>query len=188
VFLTIWHVFTKQVSLLRAHEMSSLSGHWLIDTVCKPTRAGVAKLADGNKRGLALSSACLLALVPWMQISRAVSSHVKVTFAELAAVVAAGVVVHLAYLAFNSVAVHVLRIGGPSAEEGDALPTQSPFFVPCIVHVILKHALLHYSLCPDKVASDASKRLPTCPETRAGYACSRSVDGRYAQRWESGGR
>ena len=67
---------------------------------------------DRNKKALALLSACLLALVPWMQISKAVSSDVTVSVRALAAVVAAGVAIHLAFLAFNMAAVAVLRIGG----------------------------------------------------------------------------
>ena len=67
---------------------------------------------DRNKKALALLSACLLALVPWMQISKAVSSDVAVSLGALAAVVAAGVAIHLAFLAFNMAAVVVLGIGG----------------------------------------------------------------------------
>lgn len=84
--------------------------------------AGMARLGDNNKKVLALVSASLLALVPWMQISRAVSSNVHVGVAELALVVAAGVVVHLAYLVFNTAAVELLRIGGP---PGEACASQS---------------------------------------------------------------
>lgn len=74
--------------------------------------AGVAGQVDRNKKALALLSACLLALVPWMQISKAVSSDVTVSLGALAAVVAAGVAIHLAFLAFNMTAVAVLGIGG----------------------------------------------------------------------------
>jgi hypothetical protein len=83
----------------------------------------MAKLVDGNKKVLALASAGLLALVPWMQISRAVSANVRVGAGELAAVTAAGVAVHLAYLAFNNAAVRLLRIGGaPGPECAAPLP------------------------------------------------------------------
>lgn len=77
---------------------------------------GVAKAVDGNKKALSLLSACLLALVPWMQISKAVSSDVAVSLGALAAVVASGVVIHLAFLAFNMTAVRVLGIGGRDGE------------------------------------------------------------------------
>lgn len=80
---------------------------------------------DRRKKALGLLSACLLALVPWMQISRAVSSAVNVRVSALAAVVAAGVAVHLAYLAFNATAVRLLRIGGPPGEECEFPPLAS---------------------------------------------------------------
>jgi len=67
---------------------------------------------DGNKKALALLSASLLALVPWMQISKAVSSDVSVSLSALGAVVASGVAIHIAFLAFNMTAVRVLGIGG----------------------------------------------------------------------------
>jgi hypothetical protein len=103
--------------------------------------AGVAGLVDRKKKVLALLSACLLALVPWMQISRAVSSSVNVSVAALAAVVAAGVAVHLVYLAFNSAAVQLLRIGGPSGKECEC---------PCTLsHIFMLGSLnsLHHSYC-----------------------------------------
>ena len=86
-----------------------------LDDLClsfKRLHAGVAGLVDRNKKLLALASASLLALVPWMQISKAVSSDVTVSLGALAAVVAAGVAVHIGFLAFNTAAVRLLRIGG----------------------------------------------------------------------------
>ncbi len=77
----------------------------------------MAKWVDGNKKALALLSASLLALVPWMQISRAVSLRMDVSLAALAAVVAAGVAVHVTYLLFNSAVVSLLRIGGPPGKD-----------------------------------------------------------------------
>ena len=85
------------------------------DALClsfKRLPAGAAGLVDRNKKWLALASASLLALVPWMQISKAVSSDVTVSLGALAAVVAAGVAVHIGFLAFNTAAVRLLRIGG----------------------------------------------------------------------------
>ena len=77
---------------------------------------------DGNKKALAVLSACLLALVPWMQISKAVSADVSVSLAALGAVVAAGVAVHLAFLAFNMTAVRMLGIGGQDGDACELLP------------------------------------------------------------------
>ncbi|CAL8461786.1 g1317 [Coccomyxa elongata] len=89
----------------------------LIGAAARAFIPGMAKWVDGNKKALALLSASLLALVPWMQISRAVSSRVDVSLAALSAVVAAGVAVHLTYLLFNSAAVSLLRIGGPPGKD-----------------------------------------------------------------------
>ena len=105
-------------------------GHAYMKAVVRFGSAGVAGQVDKNKKALALLSACLLALVPWMQISRAVSSTVDVSLAALAAVVAAGVAVHLVYLAFNSAAVQLLRIGGPPGKE-----CESSWPLPILSHL-----------------------------------------------------
>ena len=88
--------------------------------------AGVASTVDRNKKALALLSACLLALVPWMQISKAVSADVSVSLASLAAVVACGVAIHLAYLAFNMTAVRLLGIGGTDGDACEPCSSYSP--------------------------------------------------------------
>jgi hypothetical protein len=75
--------------------------------------AGLARLVDGHRKAVGMLSACLLACVPWMQISRAASSRAAVTLGALCVVTAAGVAVHLLYLAVNMAAVRLLRIGGP---------------------------------------------------------------------------
>ncbi len=90
--------------------------------------AGVARAADANKKGLGIASACLLACVPWMQISRAAASDVHVSLASLAAVTAAGVAVHAAYLLVNSAAVRLLRIGGPPGPA--CAPPVTPLIIP----------------------------------------------------------
>lgn len=81
---------------------------------------------DGNKKALSVLSASLLALVPWMQISKAVSADVSVSLASLGAVVACGGVIHLAYLAFNMTAVRVLGIGGKDRDACEYLLTLWP--------------------------------------------------------------
>ncbi|EIE25220.1 hypothetical protein COCSUDRAFT_46640 [Coccomyxa subellipsoidea C-169] len=97
--------------------MRTILAPLLVGAAARAFVPGVAGQVDKNKKALALLSACLLALVPWMQISRAVSSTVDVSLTALAKVVAAGVAVHLVYLAFNSAAVQLLRIGGPPGKE-----------------------------------------------------------------------
>ena len=63
-------------------------------------------------------SASLLAMVPWMQISKAVADQVAVQPSALLAAVAAGVGLHLAFLVFNSAAVNALHLGGNEGSEG----------------------------------------------------------------------
>ena len=78
---------------------------------------------DRNKKRLAILSAVLLAMVPWMQISRTVALGMQVSLGALAATVAAGVGIHLVYLAFNTVAVSTLQLGGSDATKGEACST-----------------------------------------------------------------
>ena len=97
--------------------------------------AGLARTVDANKKALAVLSACLLALVPWMQISKAVSADVSVSLAALAAVVACGVAIHLAYLAFNMTAVRVLGIGGRDGDACESHPSLKP--APAASHLCI---------------------------------------------------
>lgn len=60
----------------------------------------------------------LLILVPWMQISKAVVSNVPVTPSALAAVLAAGVALHLVFLAFNLTATTVFQLGRTATDDG----------------------------------------------------------------------
>ncbi len=69
---------------------------------------------DSNKRAMSLASACLLITVPWMQISKVAASGVAVSPAAVAAVVAAGALLHVAFLVLNSTACRALQLGGGS--------------------------------------------------------------------------
>ena len=80
--------------------------------------AGLAQQVDKRKKLLAMLSASLLAMVPWMQISKAVADRVTVQPSALLAAVAAGVGLHLAFLVFNSAAVNALNLGGKDGSEG----------------------------------------------------------------------
>ena len=75
---------------------------------------------DGNKKVLSILSALFLALVPWMQISKAVQQNVPITISGLAACVAGGVAIHLVFLAGNSLLVSALRLGKGTREQGTA--------------------------------------------------------------------
>ena len=75
-------------------------------------------MVDSRKKALAILSASLLAMVPWMQISKAVADRVAVQPGALIAAVAAGVGIHLLFLGFNISAVKLLRLGGSDSYSG----------------------------------------------------------------------
>ena len=79
---------------------------------------GAKNWADDNKNNLGLLSATLLALVPWMQVSKSVSDNVNLPMEGLAAVVVAGAAIHCMLLAFNMAACKLLNLGGPGEEGG----------------------------------------------------------------------
>ena len=79
---------------------------------------GAAAAIDARRRELAYLAALLLALVPWTQVSRTVADGVALAPASLALVGAAGVGVHLCFLALNTVACAALRLGGGSGGSG----------------------------------------------------------------------
>lgn len=81
---------------------------------------GVASFAYTNKKLLGIISGIFLGLVPWMQISRAVTSNVSITLSGLLSVMAVGVVVHVVYLAANMTAVNVLQLGGKGEDREGA--------------------------------------------------------------------
>ena len=83
--------------------------------------AAVAKVVDSNKKKTSLVSSMLLVLVPWMQISKAVMSNAAVSFGSLMAVLAAGIALHLIFLAYNLTATTALRLGSAGHDDG-AMP------------------------------------------------------------------
>lgn len=88
--------------------------------------AGVREWVDAKKQLLSILTGSLLALVPWMQVSRAVKQNVQLSLCTLAAVVAAGIAIHLVYLAVNITAVNVLNLGG-HGEEGTEVADAAAF-------------------------------------------------------------
>lgn len=88
--------------------------------------AGLAPVVDGRKKLLSLISATLLALVPWMQISKAAADGVALHPTALIMAIAAGVGIHTAFLLFNFTAVHLLSLGGTREPVGDASPPLGP--------------------------------------------------------------
>ena len=98
----------------------------LLRTILLPTIAGacaralvpgVASFVDANKKRMSYVSALLLATVPWMQVSKAVSQRLPLEPASLLAVAAAGLGIHGLYLLGNSAACKVLQLGGPDGSK-----------------------------------------------------------------------
>ncbi|DBA98420.1 TPA: hypothetical protein ACH3X3_012432 [Trebouxia sp. C0006] len=102
----------------------------LLKTILAPLLAGatirscvpaVAKLVDSNKKRMSLLSSMLLILVPWMQISKAVMSGVAISVTSLLGVLAAGVGIHLVFLAFNLTATAALQLGKTADNAGTGI-------------------------------------------------------------------
>jgi sodium/bile acid cotransporter 7 len=98
----------------------------LLRTILLPTIAGacarafvpgVAGFVDANKKRMSYASAMLLATVPWMQVSKAVSQRLPLEPASLLAVAAAGLGIHGLYLLGNSGACQLLQLGGPDGSR-----------------------------------------------------------------------
>uniref|UniRef100_A0A0D9VGM3 Probable sodium/metabolite cotransporter BASS4, chloroplastic n=1 Tax=Leersia perrieri TaxID=77586 RepID=A0A0D9VGM3_9ORYZ len=80
----------------------------IVGKVARETSKGIAGFVDGNKQGFAVTSAILLSLVPWMQVSRSRSLLLSVQPKAFAVAVTVGVLLHFALLVFNAVALHIL--------------------------------------------------------------------------------
>lgn len=80
---------------------------------------GLYKAVDSKKKALGMLSATLLAMVPWMQISKAVADEVRVQPGALVAAVLAGIAIHILFLAFNMTSVGVLKLGGKENPSGN---------------------------------------------------------------------
>lgn len=109
----------------------------------------MAAFAYTNKKLLGIVSGIFLGLVPWMQISRAVTSNVSITLSGLLSVMAVGVIVHVVYLAANMTAVHVLQLGGKGEDrEGTPPPPLDAFSLLCYVCVyVYVYMCMSMSVC-----------------------------------------
>ncbi len=116
----------------------------------------MAKLVDSNKKRMSVLSSMLLILVPWMQISKAVMSGVAISVTSLLGVLAAGVGIHLVFLAFNLTATAALQLG----KSADNAGRQSP------VNPVSSDACLPDSRIPCFEASFVSRRLLLCSDCK----------------------
>lgn len=92
----------------------------MISHAAKPCSAAavVASWVDSNKKKMSVLSSMLLILVPWMQISKAVMSGVSISVTSLLGVLAAGIGLHLIFLAFNLTATAALQLGRSASNDG----------------------------------------------------------------------
>ncbi|KXZ50123.1 hypothetical protein GPECTOR_18g97 [Gonium pectorale] len=88
---------------------------------------GLRTWVDANRRTLSVVSGGLLSLVPWMQVSKALSQGVVVAPAALAAAVGASLVMHALFLGLNVGAAELFRLGG--ADPRVAAPTRRALIV-----------------------------------------------------------
>lgn len=111
----------------------------------------MAKLVDSNKKRMSLLSSMLLILVPWMQISKAVMSGVAISVTSLLGVLAAGIGIHLVFLAFNLTATAALQLGKTADNAGEKSPDQCnlDICIPSSEASFGPRRLLLYSDCKD---------------------------------------
>jgi sodium/bile acid cotransporter 7 len=79
--------------------------------------AGVAAWRSRNRQRLSYLSAVCLAMVPWMQVSRASSLGLSITTAALASAAAASITLHLIMLAGNLTATRLLSFSPDAAQN-----------------------------------------------------------------------
>lgn len=82
----------------------------ILGKVARELSKGLADFADRNRKLLAVLSAILLGLVPWMQVSRSRSLLLMVKPAVFLAAVGMGALLHVILLAFNALAIQTLAI------------------------------------------------------------------------------
>ncbi|KAL2549060.1 putative sodium/metabolite cotransporter BASS4 [Forsythia ovata] len=82
----------------------------ILGKVARELSNGLADFADRNRKLLAVLSAILLGLVPWMQVSRSRSLLLMVKPAIFLAAVGMGALLHAVLLAFNALAIKILTV------------------------------------------------------------------------------
>ncbi|KAL5212737.1 hypothetical protein ABZP36_023584 [Zizania latifolia] len=80
----------------------------ILGKVARETSKSIAGFVDGNRQGFSVTSAVLLSLVPWIQVSRSRSLLLSVQAKAFAVAVAIGVLLHLVLLVFNAATMHIL--------------------------------------------------------------------------------
>lgn len=81
---------------------------WLLRSAVRPLGGWV----DANRKKMSLINALFLGMVPWMQVSKAVSQNISVSPSCLVCTLAASAALHCTYLAGNSAFIWGFKLGG----------------------------------------------------------------------------
>lgn len=89
----------------------------ILGKVCRESFKGLADFADRNSKLWSMTSAILLSLVPWMQVSKSRSLLMMVKPETCLIATGMGVLLHLVLLAFNALCIQSLSVvsGGSSS-------------------------------------------------------------------------
>ncbi|KAJ0973411.1 hypothetical protein J5N97_021370 [Dioscorea zingiberensis] len=97
--------------------ISTLLVPLVIGKVFRETFNSVTDFVDQNRRSLSITSALLLSLVPWIQVSRSRSLLLSVHPTAFAIAISLGALLHLALLAMNTLAVWSLSVVSGSSQS-----------------------------------------------------------------------
>ncbi|KAL8090249.1 putative sodium/metabolite cotransporter BASS4, chloroplastic [Apium graveolens] len=89
----------------------------ILGKVCRESFKGLANFADRNSKLWSMTSAILLSLVPWMQVSKSRSLLMMVKPETCLIATGMGILLHLVLLAFNALCIQSLSVvsGGSSS-------------------------------------------------------------------------
>lgn len=80
----------------------------ILGKVFRETIKGVADFADKNRKLLSIMSAIFLSLAPWIQVSKSRSLLLMVNPTSFLLAIGLGILLHLAVLAFNALAIKII--------------------------------------------------------------------------------
>ncbi|XP_065869371.1 probable sodium/metabolite cotransporter BASS4, chloroplastic isoform X2 [Euphorbia lathyris] len=91
--------------------ISTLLVPLILGKVVRNSSEGLAMYIDKNSRILSLASTILLSLTPWMQVSRSRDLLLMVPSQVFIGALGMGLLIHLALLGFNTIALQALSVG-----------------------------------------------------------------------------
>jgi sodium/bile acid cotransporter 7 len=167
----------------------------LASSVAAPLAAGAALRAllpplatavDARKRTLRYVSATLLALVPWIQTSRAAAAGCALPPSAVAAAVGAGVALHAGLLVVNGFLATRLPLG-PSPDDGHATPPAAALALTLVASqktlTIAPVALLALYASPGGPPGGAGAAAVASLPLVGVHVLQTALDGALAARW-----